>query len=126
MYKCIYIYICRLPIWVVGSDSHFTVLIRHKKYLLTCTESRYEYATRIFNRFDIHNNGFIVINDMYAVLVQVAHTKLFSTLPYDIYVHVHMFIYVYIRISVYICLCIYAFSLIYTRTYISVYTYIYI
>ncbi|KAL0117833.1 hypothetical protein PUN28_008907 [Cardiocondyla obscurior] len=55
------------PIWVLGSDTHLTVLFSTEKRLVS-PETPSEQARRIFKRFDPEGNNFIAANLLQDVL----------------------------------------------------------
>ncbi|KAG5337376.1 MINY3 hydrolase, partial [Acromyrmex charruanus] len=58
------------PIWVLGSDTHLTVLFSTEKRLVS-PETPSEQARRIFKRFDPEGNNFIAANLLQDVLAEL-------------------------------------------------------
>lgn len=58
------------PIWVVGSDTHLTVLFSTEKRLVS-PETPAEQARRIFKRFDPEGNNFIAANQLQNVMAEL-------------------------------------------------------
>ncbi|XP_011882739.1 PREDICTED: protein FAM188A homolog [Vollenhovia emeryi] len=58
------------PIWVLGSDTHLTVLFSTEKRLVS-PETPSEQARRIFKRFDPEGNNFIASNLLQDVLAEL-------------------------------------------------------
>lgn len=50
----------RHPIWVLGSETHFTVLFSLDRRLVAAVSPREE-GKRVFARFDEASNGFIPV-----------------------------------------------------------------
>ncbi|KAL6440581.1 hypothetical protein ACFW04_003224 [Cataglyphis niger] len=58
------------PIWVVGSDTHLTVLFSTEKRLVS-PETPAEQARRVFKRFDPEGNNFIAANQLENVMAEL-------------------------------------------------------
>lgn len=58
------------PIWVVGSDTHLTVLFSTEKRLVS-PETPAEQARRVFKRFDPEGNNFIAANQLQNVMAEL-------------------------------------------------------
>lgn len=58
------------PIWVLGSETHLTVLFSTEKRLVS-PETPAEQARRIFKRFDPEGNNFISSNLLQDVLAEL-------------------------------------------------------
>jgi ubiquitin carboxyl-terminal hydrolase MINDY-3/4 len=60
----------KYPIWVLGSETHLTVLFSNEKSLVS-PETAAEHARRIFSQYDTENTGFItsaVLQDILSAL----------------------------------------------------------
>eukprot|EP01134_Creolimax_fragrantissima_P002078 CFRG2078T1 len=60
----------RYPVWVLGSETHFTVLVSTDSTIVA-PETVHGLAGRIFNMFDTEGNGFIEVDKFMPVLQMV-------------------------------------------------------
>lgn len=58
------------PVWVLGSETHLTVLFSTEKGLVS-TDSPAEKAKRVFRKFDPEGNNFIPANNLQDVLAEL-------------------------------------------------------
>ncbi|BFG01291.1 ubiquitin carboxyl-terminal hydrolase MINDY-3 homolog [Drosophila madeirensis] len=60
----------RYPVWVMGSDTHLTVLFSHEKKLVS-PETPSEHGRRVFKSYDPEGNNFIASSLLREVLAQL-------------------------------------------------------
>lgn len=58
------------PIWVLGSETHLTVLFSPEKKLVN-PETQSEQAKRIFKKYDNDGNNFIPTDSLQEVLAEL-------------------------------------------------------
>jgi hypothetical protein len=65
-----------LPIWVIGSESHFTVIHcdRIEDDQKSATQEIHDRARRIFSSKDSHDNGFVMRSDIVSILTMLGCT----------------------------------------------------
>lgn len=58
------------PIWVLGSETHLTVLFSNERRLVS-PETPGEHARRVFKKFDPEGNNFITADLLQNVLAEL-------------------------------------------------------
>lgn len=58
------------PVWVLGSETHLTVLFSPEKELVS-PETPAEHAKRVFRKYDPEGNNFISANLLQDVLAEL-------------------------------------------------------
>lgn len=71
----------KYPIWIIGSETHLTVLFSREQSLLEQDQTPFQKASTIFTKYDTEKNGFISISLIDQVLNELYQEQLIKTIP---------------------------------------------